>query len=155
MVHIHALIFGEFVSQRELERAWSRALGEHARVDVRAISGPGGVRDAIREVLKYATKGESGARSRAQRAAAVELAFRDVKRVTLGGAIRRIKVGTGDGASVDVSTRELANEKELSCSVCGVVGEWTWSGRRGPEVVVANGGFGLLTWPRAVPRERG
>jgi hypothetical protein len=155
MVHIHALIFGEFISQAELSRAWSRALGERARVDVRGISGPDGVRDAIREVLKYATKGESGARTRAQRAAAVELAFRNVKRVTLGGTIRRVKAAAEDGDAIDVTELELLNERALSCEVCGVVGEWTWEGRRSPDTVQANGGYGLLKWPATVDRERG
>jgi hypothetical protein len=155
MVHIHALIFGEFIAQKELERTWSQVLRERSHVDVRAISGPGGVRDAIREVLKYATKGESRGRSQAQRAAAVELAFRNVKRITLGGAIRRIKVVADDGASVDVTGHDLLNEKATSCSVCGVVGEWVWAGRRSPETVQANRGFGLFIWPAAVERERG
>ena len=155
MVHIHALIFGEFISQKELVRAWSRALGERALVDVRAVSGRGGVRDTIREVLKYATKGESGVRTQAERAAAVELAFRNVKRVTLGGTIRRVKVVPDDDGTVDVSGRDLLNDHALSCEVCGVVGEWAWAGRRSPETVEANNGFGLLTWPGAVERERG
>lgn len=155
MVHIHALVYGEFISQKELERAWSQALHERARVHVRTIDGPNGVRDAIREVVKYATKGESGIRTQAERAAAVELAFRNVKRVTLGGTIRRVKVVADDDRTVDASERDLVREHALSCEVCGVVGEWDWAGRRSPETVQANGGFGLLTWPLLTARERG
>jgi hypothetical protein len=113
------------------------------------------VRDAIREVLKYATKGESGMRVQAQRAAAVELSFRNVKRVTLGGRIRRVKVNAEDCGTEDVTDRDLLDEPALLCEVCGAAGEWSWEGRRSPETVQANGGFGLLRWPAPVERERG
>lgn len=144
MVHVHALVFGEFIPQRLLEAAWARVLGEAARVDVRAVRGPKGVADALREVLKYATKGEKGARTQPERAAAVELAFRNVHRLGLGGAVRRVKLSDADGASDDVKPTDLLDDHRLVCDGCGVVGEWKWVGVVSEGVVEEIGGFGLM-----------
>jgi hypothetical protein len=149
MVHVHALIFGEYVAQRTLEAAWSRVMGEKARVDVRAVRGPNGVRDALREVLKYATKGEKGARTQVGHAAAVEIAFRNVHRVGLGGAVRRVKIVDRAGATEDVREDDLHDRHVLSCEECGVVGEWRWVGVVDEGIVIENGGFGILRWWRA------
>ena len=144
MVHVHALVYGEYIPQGKLEAAWGAAVREHARVDVRTVSDPEGVAGALREVLKYATKGEKGSRSQPERAAAVELAFRNVHRVGLGGAVRRVKLTELDGATEDVRGADLHNERALSCESCGVVGEWTWVGMVSRGIVAENGGFGLL-----------
>jgi hypothetical protein len=149
MVHIHALVFGEYVDQRILKAEWSRAVGEKARVHVRAVRGADGVADALREVLKYATKGEKGARTHADHAAAVEIAFRNVHRVALGGAVRRVRIVESAGATEDVRDEDLHDRRVLSCEECGVVGEWKWIGIVSEALVIENGGFGLLRWWRS------
>jgi hypothetical protein len=149
MVHVHALVFGEYIDQRTLEAEWSRAVGEKARVDVRAVRGADGVAGALREVLKYATKGQKGARTQADRAAAVEIAFRNVHRVALGGAVRRVHIIESAGATEDVREEDLHNRRVLSCEECGVVGEWKWVGLVSESLVIENGGFGLARWWRS------
>jgi hypothetical protein len=141
MVHIHALVYGEFILQRVLEAAWSHALGEKTIVDVRTIRNVAG---SLREVLKYATKGEKNSRDQAVRAAAVEVAFRNVHRVALGGAVRRVRISDSSGATEDIRTADLHNQRELACQECGVVGEWKWVGIVSEAVVNENGGFGPM-----------
>jgi hypothetical protein len=144
MVHIHALIYGEYLPQAELQALWSRALGvARAIVDVRTVRG-GNVADALREVLKYATKGERRGRDDAARAAAVEVAFRNVRRVELGGAIRAVRISDSDGATEDVRDSDLHDEHAAACESCGVIGEWRWEGMVSADAVRANGGFGRL-----------
>jgi hypothetical protein len=146
MVHVHALVYGEFVAQRDLQASWSKALGEDAIVHVRAARGPNGVGKALREVLKYATKGEKGARVQPLRAAAVELAFRNVHRVSLGGSVRKVHVSDSTAATEDVKASDLHDERQMACEGCGVVGgRWIWRGTVGREVVARNGRFGLMT----------
>lgn len=168
MVHIHALVHGEFIEQRELSRAWAEAVGERPaaaryverwkelREDARglvvyvsALRGDSAeqVRRALREVLKYATKGEKGAR-RAERAACVELALRNLRRVEYGGALRTIAApAEGD----DVTPDDLHAAGALSCAVCEARGRWTWDGLVSRDVVRENGGFGLLTLATVLP----
>lgn len=147
MVHVHALVFGEYIPQRMLEAAWGHAVRSRAMVDVRMISGAHDVAAALREVLKYATKGEKGLRTQPQRAAAVELAFRNVHRLGLGGALRKVRVSPADGATDDVTPTDLVDDRSLSCEACGVVGEWKWVGIVSGGVVEDIGGFGLIVWP--------
>ncbi len=147
MVHVHALVFGEYIPQLVLEAAWGQCVRGRARVDVRTVAGPRGVASALREVLKYATKGEKGVRVQPERAAAVELAFRNVHRLGLGGAVRRVRVSESDGATDDVTPADLVDDGALSCSTCGVVGEWTWVGIVSERLVADVGGFGPIHGP--------
>jgi hypothetical protein len=144
MVHVHVLVFGEYVPQWQLQAAWGTALGVAAPVvDVRRITGPDGVAGALREVLKYATKGERGTRTQPTHAAAVELAFRRVRRVELGGALRGVKLPDSNGDSEDVKPEDLHNDQAAACEVCGTVGEWAWLGIVSATVVQMNAGFGV------------
>ncbi len=143
MIHLHVAIYGEYIPQKQLQAAWGQALGVSAPVvDVRAIQGAAGVADAIREVLKYTCKGERGSRQAAH-AAAVELAFRSVRRVEIGGALRRVKITEADAASDDVRPEDLHNDQAATCEVCGAVGQWQWIGTLPASVVQMNGGWGL------------
>lgn len=144
MVHAHVLVYGEYSSQAALSELWSRALGERARLDVRAVRDRAGVSGALREVLKYATKGESRSPAVAVRAAHVELALRNVHRIALGGALRNVRISDSTGAVEDVTAADLHDCDELSCHSCGLIGEWRWSGIVEPGVVQENGGFGIL-----------
>ena len=144
MIHVHVLVYGEYVPQPALQDAWTKALGEErAIVHVTAVSAARGVASALREVLKYATKGETG-RDSARHAAAVELAFRDVHRVAIGGALRKIKVEDSDGATDDVRPEDLHDDHTLACEACGVVGQWRWVGVLRSDLVNALGGFGFV-----------
>jgi hypothetical protein len=96
-------------------------------------------------VLKYVTKGEKGHREQAEHAAAVELAFRNVHRVALGGALRNIRISEGQGASDDVRAEDLYQDRGVACTLCGVVGDWHWVGVVSAGVVEENGGFGYLS----------
>ena len=144
MVHIHALVYGEFIPQRALESAWSKAIGQRALVDVRTVRPDGGIEAALREVLKYATKGEKGQRVQAAHAAAVELAFRNVHRVTLGGSVRRIKIADCAAATEDMRPEDALEEPVTGCEVCGAVGEWKWVRVVPSEMVAGFGGFGAI-----------
>lgn len=143
MVHIHAAIFGEYVPQAELADAWRRALGETRSVvvHVTALRGDSAdvIRKSLREVLKYATKGEKGGR-RVRRAAAVELALRGLRRVEVGGALRRY-----GPVKETLQQEDLHAGGVAACAVCAAVGHWVWMEIRGPELVTANGGYGLLS----------
>jgi len=153
MVHLHVLLLGEYVPQWELQALWSKALGAKAIVHVTAIRrGAAGVAAGLREVLKYATKGEKRARSSSRRAAAVELAFRNIKRVSIGGALRNDCVRPSDADDDDTQPEDLHASREMHCLVCGEVGNWHWGGRVDPAVVVRNGGYGPLA---AIPPSGG
>jgi hypothetical protein len=156
MVHVHMLVYGEYVPQRLLQAAWSRAMGERAMIHVTSIGTPGGVAAAVREVLKYATKGQKDDRAQARHAAAVELAFRNVHRVSIGGVLRTIKVTAKDGSTEEVRNEDLHDDHALACESCGVVGEWEWAGIVPATVVDELGGFGLLQMSsQFVPTESG
>jgi len=156
MVHLHVVVFGEYISQEELQRLWSKALGEKlAIVDIRAVrdEDPRQIEHALREVLKYATKGHGRVHEQAQRAAAVEFAFRNVHRISIGGAL--LKIRPGDSAFEDVRPEELAslqfeNPFEGSevqpkpCAACGSLGPWRLIGFVSEYTVITNGGFGLV-----------
>jgi hypothetical protein len=144
MVHVHALVYGEYISQASLTRTWSQVLGEAALVDVRRVRHDGGVAGALREVLKYATKGEKGVREQPIRAAAVEFALQNVHRVGLGGAIRRIRIADSSGATEDARPEDLHATKVAACESCGVIGEWRWAGRVSEGIVSNNRGFGIV-----------
>ncbi len=144
MIHVHALIYGEYVDQKKIQAAWGQALGTSAPVvDVRAVrGGAAGVAGALKEVLKYTCKGEKGPRQAAH-AAAVELAFRSVRRIEFGGALRKIKLPESSGDTEDVKPEDLHATHAASCEVCGAVGQWQWIGTLPASVVELNGGYGL------------
>ena len=142
MVHVHMLVYGEFVLQAELQNLWSQALGEESLIWVTSIKNNAGIAKAIREALKYATKGEKGTRDQVRHAAVVEVAFRDVKRVSLGGALRRVSVETRDGSEDDGKPKDLHDGPELACVGCGSIGDWMWEGVVSAKTIIANGGYG-------------
>jgi hypothetical protein len=145
MVHAHMLIYGEFVSQARLERAWSLAFGQPAFVFVRSLRGSNGIESAIKEALKYATKGEADERTQAAHAAAVELAFWNVKRLSIGGAMRGIHAGDQKPDGDDGRPEDLHARKQLACMACGAIGLWKWRGALAPSAVLGRGGYGLVT----------
>jgi len=145
VVHLHVLVYGEFVPQSTLQELWRKALGEKAIVHVSAIRGGAeGVGATLREVLKYATKGEKSPRANAKHAAAVELAFRNIKRVSIGGGLRQVRVSPSDCNSEDAKPEDLHASHQMQCAVCGEIGNWHWGGRVDPGVVMQNGGYGPL-----------
>jgi hypothetical protein len=107
------------------------------------------VSKAIREALKYTTKGEKGARDQARHAAAVEIAFRNVKRVSIGGALRNVRLGDSTGPDEDAKPEDLHAVKQLKCEGCGSHGPWEWGGNVSAEKVVANGGYRKYSAPEA------
>ena len=151
MVHVHMLVYGEYIAQRVLQAAWSRAMGEPAMVYVTGLKSAQGVTDAIREVLKYATKGEKDRRTQAAHAAAVELALRNVHRTSIGGALRTIRVTEKDGATEDVRNEDLHDHHTLACETCGTQGEWRWVSVVSAIVVEELGGFGALPFAGELP----
>lgn len=110
-------------------------------VDIRAVASVDGLGSAFREVLKYATKGEKGARSQPSHAAAVEIAFRNVRRVEVGGALRKVKASAGDGATDDATPEDLHDYREAACVACASIGPWRWNGNVSPHMVAVSGGF--------------
>jgi len=154
MVHVHLLVYGEFVDQKTLAEEWGRAVGLDgpAVVHVEAVN-PRNVAGGIREVLKYATKGEGTGRDQAKRAAAVEYAMANTKRVTILGALRSIKGRSEEADAEDIQADDLHNRAEAACEACGTIGEWKWSGWVSPRAVAANGGWGLLRGPPGGPVE--
>lgn len=153
MVHIHAAIYGEAVDAGELARLWklacpvggfvrSRLMRERRGGAPVTSASSDAFRNALREVLKYLTKGHktdavTGAlASRARRAAVSEYAMRQQRRVETCGALRLVPAVN----AADVAT----SQKE--CTACTTVpSAWTWRGMRAPDYVRQNGGFGLST----------
>ncbi len=144
MPHAHALVYGEYVPQREIQAAWSAALGRPAFVHVSKVDD---VQESIREVVKYVAKGEKESMLAAKRAAGIELAFRNVHRGSVLGALRNVKVDEQDGEAEDVRPEDVHDTKQLSCESCGTVGEWIWAGTVGADQVRRNGGYGLIRDP--------
>ena len=141
MVHAHLLVYGEFVPQAELQELWERELGvERAIVDVRSVKGD--VMGGIREALKYATKGAGP--EQAKRAAAVELAFRDRKRLRVYGALRAFRGRSAEADSDDVQDADLHDHHEAACEACGLIGDWRRGTLQGREAVTRTGGWGLV-----------
>ena len=152
MVHVHLLVHGEFVAQAELQRLWGEVLGEDlAIVHIKAVDGD--LREALRETLKYASKGHGSAFTQARHAAAVEYAFQGVHRVNIGGALRKIR--PGDMAFEDVTPTELSaaalieesgEEQSLTrpCEACGSRGPWLLIDFVPESSVALNGGFGVI-----------
>lgn len=57
MLHVHAIVYGRYVSQRQLSAAWLKLTGDSAIVDIRAIRSP---KTATKYVLKYVCKPPKG-----------------------------------------------------------------------------------------------
>jgi hypothetical protein len=152
MVHFHVIVYGEFAAQWQLLTAWRTVLRKLAAVtdakdggvNVQALRGSADVKDAIREVLKYATKGETRdgktLMPSAQQAAIVECAFRSVRRFGTMGALRKIT----KKELLDVQADDFHAACGAHCESCATVGEWRWMGLVGRDTVQLNGGFGLL-----------
>lgn len=152
MVHVHALVYGEFVPQEELARRWGEALGMDgpAVVDVRAVqeSDP---TSGLREALKYATKGDGSRGRQAVRAAAVECALQNVRRVRIGGRLYHISDESTDPGSDDVQEEDVHDHHEAACESCGLLGEWEWTVRVPSKAVEMNGGWGLVGGQERAP----
>jgi len=154
MVHLHAAIFGEYQEQGELRALWRAALEAEGFavpraliVDIRAVKPKrigATIEAALLETIKYATKGESDAGSAtAVTAAAVELSMRGIRRVEVGGALRRIT-----WRQIEASALDLLEIEREPCQVCGTLGMWHYDGAMGVDAVRRNGGYGpLLTNP--------
>ena len=52
-LHFHFLVYGPFITQRELSAAWTGITGDSGIVDIRKVETPA---DAVRYILKYVTK---------------------------------------------------------------------------------------------------
>ena len=148
MVHMHVLVYGEYVPQEILAEEWGKAigLGRPAVVDIRSVRA-GDVAGGIREVLKYATKGDGTGRVQAERAAAVEYAMANTKRVTILGALRKIQGRSEETDAEDIQADDLHDHAEAACEACGLIGGWRWGGRAPESAVAANGGWGLFRAP--------
>lgn len=141
MVHAHLLVYGEFVAQAKLQELWEKALDvPRAIVDVRSVKGD--LVGGIREALKYATKGAGP--EQVKHAAAVELAFRDRKRVRISGALRAHQGRSAAADSEDVQEADLHDDHEAACEACGTIGGWRYGTLQSRAAVTRNGGWGLL-----------
>jgi hypothetical protein len=141
MVHLHVLVYGEFVPQQLLQAQWSAVVGDLAIVNVRAVR-PNKLLGAIGYTLKYTLKGDSGGRPDPAHAAAVEFALKHTRRVEIGGALRYATSKQGRGRSgEDTSAADLSDARGAPCALCGTIGCWAWEGHVSPEVVAGNGGF--------------
>jgi hypothetical protein len=139
-VHLHVLVYGEYVPQAILQDLWTEVVGEKlAIVDIRAARDRAG---ALRYILKYLLKGARNARPFPELAAAVEYALRRVRRVEIVGAFRT--AGGARRTGEDVSPAEVSEARNGACEACGKVGSWKWDGRVPPEHVAVFGGFGLI-----------
>jgi len=145
MVHVHALVYGEYVPQEELARAWGKVLGMDgpAVVDIQAVD-PEDPARGIREALKYATKGQGKRGDQAARAAAVEYAFAHVHRVSISGALRGIRCRSVNPDAEDVQAEDVHDECEAACEACGALGSWVWERIVSHRMVEINGGWGVI-----------
>ena len=148
MVHVHSLVYGEYVPQADLAEAWRAALGvaHPVVVDVRAIGAD--VARGIREALKYATKGEGSGRDQARNAAAVEYAMHNTRRVSILGALQKIQGRSEDAEAEDIRPEDVHDEFEAPCEACGVLGEWRWLA--GPPAGTSRSTMGGARWSRLV-----
>lgn len=150
MVHLHAAIYGEYVPDTEIRAQWERQLGRggYVKLNRMADDSAESFRKSLHEVLKYVSKGEASGRQHI-RAAAVELAMRGVRRVEMGGAIRRMQ---------QLTNQDVIKSAAPPCADCGTAGgKWRWGGLRNRAYVEANGGFGVDRWTdiREIPEARG
>lgn len=153
MVHIHALVYGEYIGQDELLAAWRFQLQKIAGVTdpldggCRVQKMTGG-KKGLKEVLKYITAGASNEAGDVEQmptafqAAMCELAFRNIKHRGAGGLLRKILSQFKE----EITQAELAEATELECQVCGTVREWKWGRIVGRSIVSQNHGFGLYRY---------
>ena len=142
MVHFHVLVYGEYQRQGELQDAWQKALGVPlAIVDVRSVGKD--VTGGIREALKYATKAVG--EDRAERAAVVELALRNTKRVRIYGALKAIQCRSEEAGYEEATDEDAHGHHVAACQACGLLGDWCYMRAHvDRQTVSRNGGFGLL-----------
>jgi hypothetical protein len=74
----------------------------------------------------------------------VELAFRNVHRVSLGGVLRSVQVRPSDGNTDDARPEDLRDDRSLVCELCGAAGQWDWVGSVNGSEVELLGGFGPI-----------
>lgn len=147
MVHAHLLVYGEYIGQSELAAAWADCLQlDEVIVDVRRVN-PEDPARGIREALKYATKGEGARERQVARAAAVERAFAGVRRVSIAGALRKVRGRSENSNGEDVKPEDVHDETDAACEGCGTAGEWSWKGVRPHIAVAINGGWGAVRKP--------
>lgn len=135
MVHVHLAVYGEYVADWHLARLWKAACRYGGFVKIKGMRGSDaeGLRAALREVLKYVTKGDKQPGQRARRAAVIECAFRGIRRLEVGGAIRLVP---------NVTAKDVATASR-ECEACGGARSWRWRGVRAPDYVRRNRGFGI------------
>jgi hypothetical protein len=145
MVHLHAAIFGEYIDNVTLAALWRGACELGGFIEIHSMYGsdgaplqpagdPEGFRDALREVLKYVSKGDKEPGQRPQRAAAVEYALRSIRRVEVGGALRFV---------AGITEKEIATAQRECESCQAAPSGWRWRGMRSPTYVRRNQGFGI------------
>lgn len=137
VVHVHIAVYGEYIADWYLAKLWKAACPIGGYIDVRSMKSDdaGDFRKALREVLKYVTKNDHQGGDRASRAAAIEYAFKHIRRIEMGGALRL----------VPAVTREEVVTRGQTCTACGDAGTWRWEGMRSKTYVRTNKGFGALT----------
>jgi hypothetical protein len=138
LVHAHAAVYGEYLPGPAVTASWEKFIDRRGRVGMERLrmATPDEFRKSLHEVLKYVSKGEPNARQ-SERAAMIELAMRGIRRVEMGGALRKISV----------SSKDIITTTAPPCVECGTVqGKWRWGGLRAPEYVTENGGFGVDRW---------
>lgn len=117
MVHVHMLLWGRYWPKDELVETWRRLCGDGSYiVDVRAVDVPvtsdprEALADAVREVLKYATKDlDTGKGADPEKIAALEYAFHGTRRLTA--------LGIFYGHVADYPLEDLV-ESWVLCPVC-------------------------------------
>ena len=118
---------------------------EAAIVDVRAVGKD--VVGGIREALKYATKATG--EDKAERAAAVELALRNTRRIRIYGALQTIKCRSIEADSEKATEEDAHGTHVAACEACGLLGDWCYMRAHvDRQTVSRNGGFGLLNLAR-------
>jgi hypothetical protein len=145
MVHCHAAVYGEWIDAQQLRDAWETAISWPGFVKIKAMraADDNSFRKSLHEVLKYLTKpspavaGITREMSNPIKAANIELAMRGMRRVEMGGAIRR---------APRITAADLAYEGQQSCLECGAAARWHWLAIKPPSYVAANKGFGLDRW---------
>lgn len=141
MVHVHALVYGEFIAKERLEALWAQALGAPvARTWMHTVADAGA---ALKEVVKYVAKGAVIDTPDIGLLANTELAFRNVHRVRIRGILREVKIDEKDGAYEDLRVEDVHEIKAAACEACGCMYDWSWRRIVSQETVEVNGGYGL------------
>ena len=88
-----------------------------------------------------------GGPTSSQRAAGVEYALANTKRVSILGALRKIQGRSAATDSEDAKPDDFHDDHEAPCEACGSLGQWTWGGCTATAAVATNGGWGLVRAP--------